>query len=365
MFIKVLQNTLVVLCAVGTVVAALEIFGRVIPVDSLPASLPVIVQTMRLHADSLFRSDPYFHYITNPGVDFLFQHPEFTYRVNTKLNVGQAGFRGGTLGGPTWGVALGDSFTFGMGVEHESTWVAQLASLKRKEIMNLGVPGWGPQQYTRALERFGPPLRPKVVLYALYRNDLQDVLHFDQWSRDSRPKQAIEAFLRIHSITFNLFRILAVANVNQGKEAILLDNFEFEFNHKKVTQALLDDRDRFAAAWAITKKEIERAIDYSQSMSATFVLIYLPSKDEAYWEFIRQKDVRLKSYDDSADILRSRIPEFCKARRIRCLDLTPAFRLKAAQGRRLYYSHDSHLNKEGNRVAAEEIGGYLLAEDIT
>ena len=320
---------------------------------------------MRLHADGLFRRDPYFRYITKPGVVFLFQHPEFAYRVATKLNLGQAGFRGGTLGGPVWGVALGDSFTFGMGVEHESTWVAQLASLKRKEIMNLGVPGWGPQQYTRALERFGPSLKPKVVFYGLYRNDLQDVLHFDQWSRDPRPKQAIEAFLRIHSITFNLFRILPAASVNRGAETILLDNFEFKFNSKKVTQAFIDDRNRFASAWSITKREIERAINYSQNLSATFVLLYLPSKEEAYWELIRQKDLGLKSYDDSVDILRSRIPEFCKAREIRCLDLTPAFRLKAAQGIKLYYSHDSHWNEAGNRVAAEEIGGYLLAEDIT
>ena len=80
---------------------------------------------------------------------------------------------------------------------------------------------------------------------------------------------------------------------------------------------------------------------------------------------MRQKEFALKSYDDSVEILRSHISEFCKVRGIRCLDLTAAFRLRAAQGMKLYYSHDSHWNEAGNHVAAEEISRYLLAEDIS
>jgi hypothetical protein len=79
------------------------------------------------------------------------------------MNLNHAGFRGGTLGGPAWGVAVGDSFTFGLGVNQESTWVARLARLSKREIVNLGVQGTGPQQYTLTLERFGVSLRPKII----------------------------------------------------------------------------------------------------------------------------------------------------------------------------------------------------------
>ncbi|MGH7817334.1 MAG: hypothetical protein ACREOR_08085, partial [Candidatus Binatia bacterium] len=120
--------------AVATVVAALELSIRLLPIDKLPGSLPVVVHAMQLHAGMFYRSDPDFRYITGPNLDLLVQHPDFKYRVQTKLTFGQAGFRGGSLGGPVWGVALGDSFTFGMGVEQAATWVAQLANLTRREV---------------------------------------------------------------------------------------------------------------------------------------------------------------------------------------------------------------------------------------
>jgi hypothetical protein len=172
---KALQHILLVLFGAGTGVVGVEFIGRIVPIDSLPGSLSVIVQTMQLHK-TIYRSDVYLQYVIDPGADHLFQHREFTYRVKPGLKLRQAGFRGNPPQSPVWGIALGDSFTFGMGVEHGSTWVAQLAKLTRKEIVNLGVPGWGPQQYTRALERYGIALKPKVVLYSLYRNDLQDAL---------------------------------------------------------------------------------------------------------------------------------------------------------------------------------------------
>lgn len=361
---KILQYALLIVFGVATATAGLEIFGRLIPVHSLPDGLSLIVQTMTLRANTLFSYDPYFRYISRPNVDFLFQHPEFTYRVITKLNVEYAGFRGGTLGGPVWGVAVGDSFTFGMGVEHDATWVAHLASLTRKEILNLGVPGWGPQQYTRVLERFGASLKPKIVFYALYRNDLQDVLLFDHWLRTHGFRQTIESALRHHSITYNFVRLLATS-AGLGSETIFLDQFNLKFSLKKLRQELIDDRNNFAPAWSIITKEIDLAVDYSRKMGAGFVLLYLPSKDEVYWKFITQKDTALKSYDKDIDLLRSPILKFCKEREIRCLDLTSAFRRSAAQGVKLYYSGDPHWNKMGNRTAAEEVDRYLLAANIS
>ena len=83
-------------------------------------------------------------YTIKPGTDFELKQPEFVFRYKTNLNFPDAGFRGGTLGGPVWGVAVGDSFTFGSGVNQEATWVAQLAALANKDVLNLGVPGYGP-----------------------------------------------------------------------------------------------------------------------------------------------------------------------------------------------------------------------------
>src|SRR5688572_30898245 len=38
---------------------------------------------------SFYRRDPYFRYVTGANLDFLIEHPDFTYRVKTKLNIGE------------------------------------------------------------------------------------------------------------------------------------------------------------------------------------------------------------------------------------------------------------------------------------
>jgi hypothetical protein len=353
---KTLQYLLLVLFGAGTAMVGVEFIGRIVPIDSLPRSLSAIVQTMQLH-ENVYRRDVYLQYVIDPGADHLFQHREFTYRVKPGLQLGQAGFRGSPLQSPVWGIALGDSFTFGLGVEHDSTWVAQLAKLTRKEIVNLGVPGWGPQQYTRALERYGAPLKPKVVWYALYRNDLQDVLLFDQWSRKPPYRQSIQNFLGLHSIVYNFFRSL-VGSVTPGAETIVLEN-SLKFNSKVLKHGLLTDRNSFNSAWAIMKREISLAIDYSHAINAIFVLLYLPSKEEVHWESIKRRGIDLGSFDHDIEMLRSHVLNFCKLREISCLDLTLGFRFKAAAGMKLYYSDDSHWNEAGNRLAADEIHRFI------
>lgn len=359
----IVWKTALVLFGVGTVVAAVEIFGRVLPVDSLPAPLSTVVAAMRLYSNGFYQRDAYFRYTIRANADLLIQHPDFIYHVKTRLNLGQAGFRGGTEDGPIWGIAVGDSFTFGMGVEQESTWVARLANLMHQEIINLGVPGWGPQQYTRAIERYGVSLKPKVFFYGIYRNDLQDALLFDQWLRDPNYKREIYSFLGATSIIFNVLRLMWTDSL-AGTENFSFDGTEVKFDPGQLKLQLIAEHNSFDASWAIMKPEIVRAVKYSQSAGAKFVLLYLPSKLDAGWELIRRKEPSLKSFDGNVAIFRSRLEEFCQTLQILCLDLTPVFRTRMSQGTKLYFTHDSHLTESGNRIVAEEIRNFLIAKGV-
>jgi hypothetical protein len=80
-------------------------------------------------------------------------------------------------------VAVGDSWTFGFGVDDAAAWTRILNdSLRPARVVNLGLIGAGPGQYTRVLERFGLPLHPSVVLYGVFPgNDLDDQEAFDIW----------------------------------------------------------------------------------------------------------------------------------------------------------------------------------------
>jgi hypothetical protein len=77
-------------------------------------------------------------------------------------------------------VALGDSFTFGVGVPDDATWPAQLeAALPGSEVVNLGEPAYAHDQMYFALSDEGLKLEPDVVIVGFYPNDVvRDELTF-------------------------------------------------------------------------------------------------------------------------------------------------------------------------------------------
>jgi hypothetical protein len=73
-------------------------------------------------------------------------------------------------------VTLGDSFTFGWGVEQNEAWPKLLEKNLRNsgldvEVANLGVPSAGPGDYARYAERALPPLAPDLVIVGLTQGD--------------------------------------------------------------------------------------------------------------------------------------------------------------------------------------------------
>lgn len=77
-------------------------------------------------------------------------------------------------------LALGDSFTFGVGAGEEETWPARLQEILRSrgmraEVLNAGAPGYGIPDEAAWFERWGRPLAPDMILLTVFvGNDLQD-----------------------------------------------------------------------------------------------------------------------------------------------------------------------------------------------
>lgn len=83
--------------------------------------------------------------------------------------------------GVTRVLVLGDSFTFGVGVENDETfchfaeeWLRQKAPGRRWEVVNAGCPGWGTENMLGFWRHRGEMLEPDVVVMAFFRNDLID-----------------------------------------------------------------------------------------------------------------------------------------------------------------------------------------------
>jgi hypothetical protein len=110
-----------------------------------------------------------------PRAEQTFSSIEFTYTAH----INSLGLRGRELK-PNPGVfriaAIGDSFTYGWGVEEEQSWLRLLEkNLRDKgynvEMVNLGKPGAGPPFYAELAEKALPVVRPDLVLVIMHQGD--------------------------------------------------------------------------------------------------------------------------------------------------------------------------------------------------
>jgi hypothetical protein len=85
-------------------------------------------------------------------------------------------------------LCLGDSFTFGFGVENDETFCARLEQLfeGRYDFVNAGfADGYAPSTYALWLARYRERLAPSMILVNFFQNDSGDV-RMDTWINDGQ-----------------------------------------------------------------------------------------------------------------------------------------------------------------------------------
>jgi len=356
-----LAKTALVLLSILFTLGACDLTVYLLPRHFLPGPLRNLVFLME--KDTYFVMDPPIGHMIRPQTDYFFPGEEFSFRTRTRLNFPSAGFRGGTLGGPAWGAAFGDSFTFGAGIDHEATWVARLSRLTNREIINFGVPGHGPHQYTRIFQKYGAALRPKVVFYALFSNDLKDGVRFEAPPANRRQRMTAKRFMKRYSASYNIF-----SNVSRSFKKSWTNDTRNTVGLKLLDRRLRDPYgiadQRFESAWVGLARQIEDAHEESKRINATFVLLYFPQKEEVYWELAKHRIDSIDVFKERIDRLRKTIVAFCGARDLFCLDLTPTLKARGLRGEIFYFPVDIHWNVNGNSLVAQEIYKFLLEKKL-
>ncbi len=287
----------------------------------------------------------------------------FTYRTD------EYGFRNpGPWPDTAEVVIVGDSQAFGYGVEDDEAWARGLAHLLApSRVVNLGLIGAAPQQYTRVLERFGLPLSPKVILYCLFPgNDIEDGRLFERWESAGSPgNYDVWRFFRgrppndrgITRLTEQSHLIALVRTARQ--------NLGSRFAGQTVT---LEDGTRLRLAPNVYRASSERAEsrhpDFQRVIEATraasalaerdgraFLTVLVPTKEEVYLPILGQRSPELVGpYATELERLG-----------IEHLDLTPAFQAEARRSDvSLFFEIDGHPNAAGNWLMARAIGDHLL-----
>ena len=355
-----LQKFCLILAGIIGALFFFELSIRVLPRSLLPPRIRDLAERMELNrrSDSTFVPDRDLLFKIPPDTDFIARHHDFTMRFKTNLNLDDIGFRGGSLGGPVWGVAVGDSYTFGVGVDLEKVWTILVARSVGREILNLGIPGQGPPQYTRVLKRYALPMRPRVVFYGLYYNDVQDSHRFYRSKRTLLP---FSRYARQYSFTYNLIQARRGSSAKR-ENALEGDARRGKLTPDSIVKSLKGAYKKFDERWEIAARELREAVHASRDANVQLVILYFPSREQVYWDLMIKKDNLPSSLQ--VDRLPTTIMKFCGAERIACLDLTGPLRDAARQGRELYFPIDGHWNEEGNRVVAEAIQKFLMTGGI-
>ena len=109
-----------------------------------------------------------------PLHDIHISNTEFSY----VHRIDSLGFRNGgdTADRPYEVLALGDSFTEGLGAPQDSTWPARLGALWDRRVYNAGIMGSDPVYGLRLLEQEQLPFMPEQVIVAVNFSDVTDVV---------------------------------------------------------------------------------------------------------------------------------------------------------------------------------------------
>ena len=343
----------------------LEILLRLMP-GFLPPNLQLALRVRETVAQRshLFYEDPELGHVLKPDLDAdVSLRGDFDFHVQTSdLGLGGPGFRDHDVQVPAYAVAIGDSFTYGLGVEEPETWVARLQDDLGEEVVNLGQPGIGPVRENRIYQTYGRPLQPQVVLWMVVPNDLEDAMVFNGFGRPGQePTLLDQAFglLRPWSrlalvVEFSLGRgPFAWA---EGYEIRQVGDQTFFFQPGFITKQIDLADPYIEKGWWISRNALTEAVAAAHEDGSRFVLILAPPRERVYIDLLTDDPAHAPF---NTDAFFARYKDLGDELGFETLDLTEPFVEAAQAGEILYFSRDGHWNAAGHALAARELAAYL------
>ncbi len=256
------------------------------------------------------------------------------------------GFRGKRENRPLAGVprilAIGDSFTYGLGVADESTYSAVLERIGGIEVLNAGVNGYGVDQALLMWEIEGRRFQPSIVILGYY---VDDFFRNELSLRDALKPRFV------YDVATQRYRLERLAGRHTGaSEAGSQSILEGPL---KVSQAigwlvrrtrskfrLLDEEG--LARRAQLSEHVLRSLHSSVTQSGARLLVVVighthDGQPEHLW-------------------IEQSIVQACRANGIECLNLAAARR---EAGSTPLYGENGHFSEQGHRFVAERIAETL------
>lgn len=280
-------------------------------------------------------------------------------------------------------LAIGDSFTYGWGVNDDETFCKLLEKKIKRDsvaVLNAGASGSGTDYALKFLQVRGPELSPKVVLYFYYENDFVDnsenryftieqdsivpkpineATNLNAIQKNKLANSKVYNWFASHSHLFNMIRTQVgimwnkkVKQENQNQPTTV----ETKTNEKKTTPTIdtpkvakqsENENDRFKPTYLYIKalaKQVEQS-------GGKFYTFFIPSNKSIaeYQKFGRMSHEKV-------------IIDFCKANNIKAYSFKDVIMKHKDPFNTYYFPTDLHWNKAGNQVAADYLYQVLSQE---
>lgn len=360
----VLSRTALIIFGVLLGLTLIEIVLRIKPVPNRFTLIKLLEKQWEPDEDLLLR--------LKPNLDMrITGHPEFSYTVLTNAD----GLRDEPFQGAHDIAAIGDSFTFGFGVEEPHSWPARLESLSRVRVANLGWAGWSSLVYPTTIKRFAIPLQTRIWIWAFVSNDLPESAgaeaflnsgeaNYLDWIREIQgTTDELHFPWSLKTIQF----IAALINPelfllpNSGDR--IYDDGQLRFRYGEYAWKTTDpSQPEVARGWELTEVALLEASQLANINQATLIVVFVPYREHVYWPYLQ--DQLGEDKGKQLDLVPARLQSFCEAHDIPYLNLLPGFRERALQGRMLYFPEDGHWNSAGHDLAAGLIYDHLTHEGL-
>ena len=258
-------------------------------------------------------------------------------------------------------LVLGDSFTFGVGVNAGESYPKMLEAMlnktsrgnaaKRYEVINAGVEGYGTEQEYLYLQKLQSRYKPDLVIVGLHSNDIDDVMR-------GIPSAIMKQKIKRHFYFLSYLR---------GVHLLVTEAFTKKFILENILAIYQDHYSpEFERALHRTEELLVDIRDFARSQGAKTLVVIIPSCleiDRAEWD----KKGFGRLYNDAfftgnMGRFSDTFTEFGKPRQLPTLPLLPALRNSSV--RPIYFTRDPHWTREGHRVAAESIFMYLTEKHL-
>jgi hypothetical protein len=245
---------------------------------------------------------------------------------------------------------LGDSFTEGVGVSYEQSFVGLLSvRLPAVEFFNGGVISYAPTVQYRKLRRVGPVLQPDLVVVLVDPSDVQDEIIYEQEGVKGADGE-IERFQC--SWWKGAVKRFALARIAGDALRRLAPPAPVPANLADANRLAWAASDRELEAWgrhglARLSRSLDRIVDYCAAHGSMVAFVLYP------WPKLigpGAETTQVAGY-------RAHIARLAAARGVPVLDLFPVFRTEDLD--RLFIPGDVHWNVKGHELIAQQLAPFI------